>query len=1041
MITQTTNKRKAPDEDDNRIIKKMGPKEVVSEPKVTKLESYISTEIELDRIFFEEINTLFEYMMALTITEEMSIDLRTTPSTNAITSSSSATTSSSSAATVTMGDSTDEYYDEYRDDIRMQQAHPLMKYANAQPNAQPNRNPESVFSGFHMIPPVKQFSQGQNPSRPPSTPFGVFGALQKHNMGPSMGPSKGGMGITNYQSLTSIPKPPILYIYMIKLLKELSHDFSLKKMKDIKQNYLEYLTILADNMHFQSYRDAYISNPNNSANDKALVKLFGILYEETGEWSYYKNILEYYLEECNGFNNITMIKYRSVENTGSTKGYLLRSMNMNPGDPSVTELPLFNAADFKYNLPDNAMNMEIIWRLIHRTGIDSESFKNSILTIQNLPSLIDPATTNSILIEKFYKTTNGVDPQNDLDFKFRKCQDPNNFFDENNKHIREILCEGINIFFKLFNAQFDYAFPIPSSSSGPTARVYKEHVTTNNATFDEYKINYDNCPVKFTLNIVGGDITLAYYDKLKELNTNGGEQTLIYRYNGIRIKTGSEKFIDLQVGDTTINNITALVDAEIYIHNFLKHKETQNPTNRLINPIWERLCIFAYHILKSSSIFKANTDLKVLFNNLRFIIICLKAFGDWFQAFYTSALSFSEKLRPQFSDVLLSMYLSGSDKNTTADKMIMGSDTVIGERLITGSKFVCNGCGIRPYESLHLRYPKFFDTDLINFPIKGDLGTSIPSPQILFGDRYPIDNDIENRDTYQTHPTSVTRDPLVPNLGSVKAVFMNTPPSGINYQPIIENLIVAIRQIVSTPPPTTENPTAYKQILIELVAPVSPLITYDGILTITSQQFDAPTQNILHNILHNLKNTIDSYKDVRRKFESMIDELDKQNKLILEKVDELERKKKQPSTGEMEKLSEKLLDDTSDITKEKLEKIFALQINKPTTPAGQGLVRGVFTMFVNDITTVMNKKKQDLAVFVKQLSTYNTSSRQSSRFGPTAMTQFIEKASNFIRIQGGMLRKTQKKNRHKTNKNVIKKNKKTNNRHRRNNKTHKYFHK
>ena len=467
-------------------------------------------------------------------------------------------------------------------------------------------------------------------------------------------------------------------IRIIKLYKELNHDFkNLDDMESIREFCLEFVE----------------ENTKNEPQEEYLNNLYKSIRNGSGdEWNFYTSILEYYCEGCDGFNDLTMIRYKSCTNKETEeKEYIIRDINSYPsGDNSYGNL--FVVDDLKYRFQDNGTNDEVLSNLVQiDEGVD---FKESIQVIQNAPSLVDPATVHPINMSKFY-------PRNQEIFEFQKCQDLNNISDSNNSTVQNIMKRGIEQFFSYFGAE---GINVDSVRFIVFQENEKIDPLTNNlyqfwlTNLNDFEFSGKNCPFYYT----GIRISV---DSLKRK-----ADTLIPEFVG---GAGQTK-LDLHVGDLAIPNITELINSGYYIDS---SKPTYTSTNGIqiildaeTKNSWNRVVTFAKYIMdKSNSNFEKNYDF------LRFIIISLKSFGDSFQLYYSTAI---QRLNIQqnntfFPGISEKTYLSSSDKNIGAEKMLYASP------------FLLNGCGIHPYQGLQERFPAFFNDELSvdEMGDKGDIGS------------------------------------------------------------------------------------------------------------------------------------------------------------------------------------------------------------------------------------------------------------------------------------------------------------------------------
>ena len=456
----------------------------------------------------------------------------------------------------------------------------------------------------------------------------------------------------NFKSQTQSVKN----ILILKLYKELNHDFkgskSLDDIDDIRETYLEFLESI-------EAEEIQISDET---------KLYNSLRATTGEWSFYTSMLEYFIEDCNGFNDLTMIRYKSItHNSTGEKDFILKDINAPPESVNYVN-SLFNGDEFKYRFQDNGTPNEVLKRIVQPNEGQPNPIDN-IQVIENAPSLIDPATRFAIPMYKFYPNdSNFQDFQN-----FQKCQDLNFFDNEHNNTILDIMKGGISQFFRNFGSE----------------------ITFSQLLRDTYTQKYESSPVKFIV-VDGEGNEIRDFERYSLWINRSDQNGNPYFYKGVRITDISNKSIELHVGDTAIPNICSLVNSNYYLK---PNRKNPTPTEKS----WNRLIDFAGYIIehRPGDSFKLNDA-----DGLRLVIIALKSFGDSFQVFYSTAIQ-KETFFPGTAN---KTYLSSSDKNVGAEKMFYNSP------------FLLNGCGIQPYQSLRERFAYFFEQDLSVQGIDGDIG-------------------------------------------------------------------------------------------------------------------------------------------------------------------------------------------------------------------------------------------------------------------------------------------------------------------------------
>lgn len=483
-------------------------------------------------------------------------------------------------------------------------------------------------------------------------------------------------------------------IRIIKLYKELNHDFkNLDDMESIREFCLEFVE---ENTKIEP-QEEYLNN------------LYKSIRNGSGdEWNFYTSILEYYCEGCGGFDDLTMIRYKScTEKDTDEKTYILRDINSYPsGDNSYGNL--FVVDDLKYRYRDNGTVFEVLSNLV--SPEERGDFESSIKTIKNAPSLIDPSTTSKVNMSKFY-------PRNtDLEFfNFQKCQDLNNTGDQNNTDVsnneivQEIMKKGIKDFFGYFGSDIEVdlvrfiVFQENEKIDPLTNNLYTQWLKNlNNQDFLG-----DNCPFYYNGIRISVQETTSSLGKREgsEINNQTNEES-----KKPRLITGgaNPSSLDLHVGDLAIPNITELINCNYHIDSIIQTYNDIHGIERQLTPekqeSWNRVVTFAKYIMDKSTYKNDKNDF------LRFIIISLKSFGDSFQVYYSTAIQQNNTFFPGISE---KTYLSSSDKNIGAEKMLYASP------------FLLNGCGIHPYQGLQERFPAFFNDELSvdEMGDKGDIGS------------------------------------------------------------------------------------------------------------------------------------------------------------------------------------------------------------------------------------------------------------------------------------------------------------------------------
>jgi len=804
--------------------------------------------------------------------------------------------------------------------------------------------------------------------------FNIYDSYEKYDDTRKRQKISGGLGgFENYNdiinsrsaNLATNPAAPITLVYVMKLFKELSHDFTgdektLNDEPNIRQFYLAHINRMSGGADSSSAtRNRYLSQFRTNSNEYNVAKLFGSLYDESGEWSFYKNLLEYYLERCDGLNDVTMVKYRSQEDKAGNKTYLLRDINSEPGSgPSYTQL--FNYEQFSVRYPDNSTSDEVLSYLVRRQNIPAGiTFAQTIVKVENAPSLTDPATTGLIPIAQFYR--------NEIPgfFEFQKCQDLNNYFDENNKHILKIMSDGLDTFCSFFGGSFAYG---KNFTYGAGAWKIPEDATL----VTSYKNRWDIAPVKFICATANGtvrQIDETYVEQIRQLNY--GTPVDSFRYIGIRVKYGvvTNAYVDLQVGDTTIKNITSLLNDRDFIKRYLKNSSDQVLQQ---NASWFRLCNFA-NFIRLSSVYSGNMEPTCL----GFLIVCLKALGDWFQVFYSSSIQFNPELKSQFQEIIDKIYLSSSDKNTVADCMMYASTSNIvstGTEMTAESgssakaNFLMNGCSIRPYQNLKDRFVNFFNTDLTDTRNSDncDIGSTMTD-----ANGKPVDNDVINK--------------IIPReqgfleklkLGNVKAIFTNIRPSDVDYRPINQKLASDIISLVT-------NDQEKQNFLIEILSSPEINITPSDIQTYsTAPPNDNDVKMKLQKIYKLFRNVLDNYYSLGSKIDGYLNIFELEQ-LALTKIINIKRNL---TSDELKELCEKLYSNPmnpNSVDESDLEIESALVSNIPQDLRTNTTIISRVNAFKQSIKQKIAAKRTRLEQLINKITPQNTGVKTSSRIKKT----------------------------------------------------------
>jgi len=663
-------------------------------------------------------------------------------------------------------------------------------------------------------------------------------------------------GRVNLDALNNVTTPPntegyntgIRLIYSLKLLAELHHDFKGfgKTLKD--------LDAIVD---LYNANIAKISQGTTIPAD--LTPFRDSLMAGHGEWHFFKCTLDY-LTDKGLLDELTIIKYRSVTSVNGAKDYYLIDMDGNP----VTE-PLFEKGEFDVRYPDNSTCDSALSKLLRDADLD---WKPKLI-IQNAPSLTDPATIGFIDVSKFYPVVS-EDADKKL-FNFQKCQDLNNYFDPFNKIIVKIMCQGINAFFNLFGGSY-------------TNTVNDDLEVTDAAT---YTAAYNAAPIKFI--VMGSDRTTKitpttesqeYITYLQGANTQSPNDKQFY-YSGIVIKPVEgpgtpETEYELRVGDTTIKNITKLVNS-----NYVSTFSSQSLQTTQEEQSWFRLCSLANYIKstipETDNRFNLNGQAEDVTMVLKFLIVCLKALGDWFQVFYVSSIHYrclptnTDVFATQFKDLV--KYLSSSDKNTIADMMIHS----ITDNQENALRFLGNGFCIKPSENLYKRFPGFFENPAIP-PSEGygaDFGTSIE--QVSKESEVPP----EGKDNQENEDVDDGA-----GVGSLKGIFLNFQKRGEDLNGKVIKQLEIVKGVFNS-----INNESDKVIFISIVDEQSKLLTEPtGITELLNNLFNAENANGVEQLMNGqnvetlkkIKQSLTRIPLVYQMLTGKLDELEKDVNALIE---------------------------------------------------------------------------------------------------------------------------------------------------------------
>ena len=691
-------------------------------------------------------------------------------------------------------------------------------------------------------------------------------------------------------------------ILIEKLYEELNHDFkgthALDEMDKIREVYMDYLSIWENTL-----------DNSNGNSDR-----YYLLVENSGEWNFYINMLEYFIEDCGGFNDLTMIRYKSITNNSTDeKTFIMKDINA----PSLSVdyiIPLFNPEQFKYRFQDNETTNKILQNIVYQ---DEQNASLDIKVIQNAPSLIDPANMYPYPMNRFYPTTE--DPVFD---NFQQCHDLNNFANPNNRSILTIMENGLKQFFSYFGSEIDF--------------------TVLNETNPNYYEKYLSSPVKFIVGYGDGvEISQNDFTRYSQWFSSGiDQQGNPFYYKGIQIRDNQGNTSELHVSDIEIPNICSLINSKYY-NEQIKNKPTEKQKS------WNRLIDFATFIINHipnnenginrelRSFYFANNTIKK--NALVMVIIALKSFGDSFQVFYSTAIQRIQLPENQgFQNIANQTYISSSDKNVGAEKMFYKSP------------FLLNGCGIAPYQSLRERYPYFFDNDF-KIPVsEGDVGNGYEDNVRTGASKAILTNIKQENRSYK---------PSIQLLSNNILAIIQTINTETEVQQIVNQIIT----------PTDANDVSLTMDNITSFAYNVNELDFEIFMQNTSvDDIIVKINNKLQKIYNSLKLIKQQDSILDEKIDTFLNTVDKQNELLVNLINT----KHEPTTKELQKLVDRLeetktipnTNTTINLIDQSLDKL----INVSCLPSSAALtmLQDKFNSFKEKVKDKLNQKKQSLSVFI-----------------------------------------------------------------------------
>jgi hypothetical protein len=450
-------------------------------------------------------------------------------------------------------------------------------------------------------------------------------------------------------------------------------------------------------------------------------------------------------------------------------------------------------------------------------------------------------------------------------------------------------------------------------------------------------MNYEALPVKFIVTDTTGyelkskEDFQKYYDNMKKLK--GGQQcSQEYYYKGVRIKTKNGENYDLHVQDTRIVNIAKLINDKYYKTNPIVEPRTDSEKS------WFRLYRFAKLIYDNILSQESYLIMNGKDNAIRMIIICLKSFGDSFQVYYSTMIqNYSKSQEPP-----INTYLSSSDKNTGAEK------------LLYNSPFLLNGCGIVPYQEMRQRFASFFNDDLVTqLEDRGDIGNG-------------------NYDNY--------------NFGSMKAILTNIEQTGRDYT---QSIMMLVNNITSLYGKLQQE--VKLEIIDELkklnetlptssmdVAPASVSSEIDSLLgsvinLYRNGSIDKNAAKEINDKLQKIYNTLKILVETDNQLDNKINEIgqiiEEQNKALIKMIE----LKRDPTTQEYQNIIDKLEKQPPDNTiQAKLQKFVESNVSRAE----------IFGSKINEFCDKVSSKIKNIKTNIKGLLEKNkptSDSRRSSR--------------------------------------------------------------
>ena len=729
----------------------------------------------------------------------------------------------------------------------------------------------------------------------------------------------GGCGSNNkvIQNNDQDPKFNLLKkIYLSKFSKELKHDFNGSERLNDEE---EILSVYQTSMNS-------IELPLGTSDD--LKELYDNLNSTTGEWSFYTNVIEYYLNNCGSLSDVTMVKYRSVKLDDGGETYEFKIIGETDHNKK-----LFNIDDFNCRFPDNSTENNILVELseirqhLANNGILSphgsnpgdpdyrELSNDGIIDYFNVAKLIDPANITTRDGKIFYK-----------DFRlFSELHDINNCFHALNEKIIGYCCQAVNFFFKILDGEYISTSALPQLN--------------DESTVDDYLTYYKSLPIKFIVNngttVLTDDGEIKTYYEHMKLKFEGITQ--VYKYQGIRIELGyfsdqlNQSFIELHVGDTTIKNVAELVNNKVNFSLYCRNPTDPKNINRL-NPKHLRLLKFAHAILISKD---RSINISGRVNEMMRNVVALKGWGDSFQVFYCSSMRslVNDPLLPngELKEYLKKCYVISTDKNTIAESMLYASKIDSNPGIL----FCQSGLGLK------LSTLSKLDEEIIKQINESSFTETLPNvtrygsnkgfltniPRIVESEQYyreEFEKMLNNFFTKIETPKEISSSPAVEETLSSSLVEETSPAVEETSSSSMQGTLLPVEEISSPveeiSSSTTARPNVNIDILKKIIREHFPEFEdnednedYDNF----KQRFKAfvgsfnnllllPEQKSkLQKIFYIFKNYNDNYEELIKNIKEYTENLEKQQRIIIQAIQKQNEGKKLTDT-QLEKIAEKV---------------------------------------------------------------------------------------------------------------------------------------